>query len=263
MSMDTVRPKKRLGQHFLKDRNTASRIVSSLTFHNGYRNLAEIGPGTGILTGSILEIPGLNTRFIEVDRDSVAYLRSHFPGIGEKLVEADFLREDLSRLFDGPFGIIGNFPYNISSQIFFRVLDNRDRVEEVVGMLQKEVADRIASAHGNKVYGILSVLLQAFFRVEKLFEVSPGQFNPPPKVMSTVIRLRRNDVKVLDCDENLFFMVVKQGFQNRRKTLRNALKPINLPVQMIQDPVLSQRAEQLPVEAFIDLTRRIEQCRKS
>jgi 16S rRNA (adenine1518-N6/adenine1519-N6)-dimethyltransferase len=215
----------------------------------------------GVLTRLLIKRDDIDLKVIEIDRESVAYLKENHLLDEHRIVEGDFLRTDLSEFFGGRFSIIGNFPYNISSQIFFKVLDNRQRVDQVVCMLQKEVAERIASAHGSKVYGILSVLLQAYFNIEYLFKVSPGVFSPPPKVMSAVIRLRRNDRTRLPCDEDLFFTVVKQGFNNRRKTLRNALKNLNLAAAVSSLPLLDKRAEQLAVEEFIHLTRLIEESR--
>jgi 16S rRNA (adenine1518-N6/adenine1519-N6)-dimethyltransferase len=251
-----VKPKKHLGQHFLRDENIAEKIVRQLTFHNAYANVLEIGPGTGVLTRYLNDMNLENLVLFEIDRDSVAYLQKYYPDV--EVREADFLKQDLREQFTGGVGVIGNFPYNISSQIFFSVLQHRNQVQEVVGMIQKEVADRICSREGSKIYGILSVLLQAWYHVEMLFTVPPGVFIPPPKVMSAVVRLTRNNVDQLDCDENLFFRVVKQGFQNRRKTLRNALKPLNLPEAVRNDPLLSRRAEQLSVKDFIHLTHRIK-----
>jgi 16S rRNA (adenine1518-N6/adenine1519-N6)-dimethyltransferase len=244
-----VRPKKFLGQHFLKDKNIASKIVEAL----GTTSLPvlEIGPGTGILTELLVKKTN-DFSVIEIDRESIAHLREHYPGLN--IIEGDFLEYEI----DKPVAIIGNFPYNISSQIFFRVLDARRHVQEVVCMIQKEVADRIASKHGNKTYGILSVLLQAYYNIEYLFKVPPGVFHPPPKVNSAVIRLTRNNVATLPCDEDLFKKLIKQGFQNRRKTLRNALKNLNLPGSVYALPTMDKRAEQLSVYDFISLTQVIE-----
>lgn len=260
-SFDKVRPKKSLGQHFLHDQNTARRIVDSLTSDSASVSVLEIGPGMGVLTKYLLEKKELDLRLVEIDRDAVAYLRKNFPLRPEQIIEGDFLEIDIRQLFEGQFSVIGNFPYNISSQIFFRILDHRDKVREVVCMLQKEVAERLASVHGNKTYGILSVLLQAFYNIEMLFKVAPGAFTPPPKVMSAVIRLKRNKREKLDCDEQLFVQVVKQGFNNRRKTLRNALKNLNLAAEVASLPLLDKRAEQLSVDDFIALTRLIEASR--
>ncbi len=255
-----VRPKKFLGQHFLNDTNIARKIVDALELPTGIiSSVLEIGPGTGVLTRGLLERKDIDLKVIEIDFESVAYLKKELKGLSGKIIEGDFLEKDISSFWPGPFNIIGNFPYNISSQIFFRVLDNRNQVDQVVCMLQKEVADRIASKHGNKVYGILSVLLQAFYDIENLFKVSPGVFNPPPKVMSAVIRLKRNSRKKLDCDEQLFQHVVKQAFQKRRKTLRNALKHLNLPGSVVVLDLMDKRPEQLSVEDFIFLTRSIQQ----
>ena len=255
----SVKPKKYLGQHFLKDQNIARNIVSALTGYKGYDKVLEIGPGMGVLSGLLFANTQYQTFLMEIDTESVAYLQQHYPDYKENILYQDFLKADLSQLFTGPYAIIGNFPYNISSQIFFKILDEKDKVTEVVCMLQREVAQRISSPPGNKTYGILSVFLQAYYDIEYLFTVEPGVFNPPPKVKSAVIRLRRNEVAQLSCDEKLFRQVVKQGFQNRRKTLRNALKPLNLPAAVRELPVMDQRAEQLSVEAFVNLTNEIEQ----
>lgn len=255
-----VRPKKFLGQHFLKDQNVAHKIVDALILPDQSRShVLEIGPGTGVLTRLLIARKDIDLKMVEIDFESVAYLQKEFPELSDRILKADVLKMDVNEIFTGHFSIIGNFPYNISSQIFFRVLDTRDKVDQVVCMLQKEVADRICSSHGNKVYGILSVLLQAFYTVEYLFKVPPGVFNPPPKVMSAVIRLKRNERKHLDCDEVLFQHVVKQAFQKRRKTLRNALKHLNLPGPVVAFDLMDKRPEQLSVEDFIFLTRSIQQ----
>jgi len=250
-----VRPKKFLGQHFLSDQNTALRIVESLTIV-AYSNVLEIGPGTGVLTRFLIANENINLKVIEIDWDSVAHLKKHYPGL--EIIEGDFLEQDFLSIFKESFSIIGNFPYNISSQIFFKVLAQHQQVNQVVCMLQKEVAERIASPPGNKTYGILSVLLQAFYDIQFLFKVSPGVFIPPPKVMSAVIRLERNTRPQLDCDEALFFKVVKQGFNNRRKTLRNALKNLNLAAEISVLPIFNQRAEQLTVDEFVYITQLME-----
>jgi 16S rRNA (adenine1518-N6/adenine1519-N6)-dimethyltransferase len=255
-----VRPKKFLGQHFLKDQNIAAKIVEALTLKGAGNFVLEIGPGTGVLTKLLMQKPEADLYLAEIDRESVAYLKEHYPQLADRITEGDFLKMNLADLTDREIHLIGNFPYNISSQIFFKVLEQRDRVKQVVCMLQKEVADRIAEKEGSKTYGILSVLLQAFYNIEYLFKVPPGVFFPPPKVMSAVIRLIRNDRVHLDCNEVLFFKVVKQGFQNRRKTLRNALKPLNLPAQISTLATMDLRAEQLSVEEFILLTHKIEQA---
>lgn len=252
---EMVRPKKSLGQHFLKDENIARKIVDALV--PGNEKIIEIGPGTGVLTKYLLQQKHIDLYLIEIDRDSVAYLKEHYPNLAGRIVEGDFLNLNLSKILTDDCAIIGNFPYNISSQIFFRVLDNRQQVNQVVGMLQKEVAERIAAPPGSKTYGILSVLLQAYYDIELLFKVPPGVFFPPPKVMSAVIRMKRNKVKHLDCDETKFQQVVKQAFQMRRKTLRNALKSLNLPASISTLSLLDKRAEQLAVKDFISLTKLI------
>lgn len=257
MAAEKVRAKKFLGQHFLHDQAIARRIVESLSPEPS--SVLEIGPGMGVLTQYLIKRPGIALQVVEIDRESVAYLRKHYPELA--IIEGDFLALDLGHVYQQPFSVIGNFPYNISSQIFFKVLEHRQRVTEVVCMLQKEVADRIASVHGNKTYGILSVLLQTFYKIEYLFKVSPGVFTPPPKVMSAVIRLRRNERTTLPCSEVLFVQVVKQGFNNRRKTLRNALKNLTLAPEISAHPLLDKRAEQLTVDEFIFLTQLIEKSR--
>jgi len=253
-----VRPKKFLGQHFLTDKNIAKRIVEAMHVEQN-STVIEIGPGTGVLTEFLKDLPDIKLKLIEIDRESVAHLREKYPQLTDTIIEGDFLEMHLSEITKEPIHIIGNFPYNISSQIFFRVLDHRHQVKQVVCMLQKEVADRIAEKEGSKTYGILSVLLQAYYDVEYLFKVPPGVFFPPPKVMSAVIRLTRNTRERLACDEDLFKKVVKQGFQNRRKTLRNALKVLNLPASISSLDVMDKRAEQLSVEQFIFLTKQIQE----
>lgn len=246
----------------MKDENIARNIVGALSLQGDDLKVIEIGPGTGVLTKYLCELKGIDLRLIEIDRESVAYLKGSYPNLKGKIIEADFLELDLEKIFPESCAIIGNFPYNISSQIFFKVLDHRDKVHQVVGMLQKEVAERIAAPPGSKTYGILSVLLQAFYHIELLFKVPPGVFFPPPKVMSAVIRLKRNEVKQLACDEIQFRKIVKQAFQMRRKTLRNALKSLNLPSSITALPLLDKRAEQLSVEDFISLTKLIGDTRE-
>ena len=247
-----VQPKKHLGQHFLHDENIARKIVNSLS--GKCNTIIEVGPGTGILSKYLLADSSIQPYFFEIDRESIAYLIKQFPGIETKLIEGDFLEQDLSFL-PKPFTVIGNFPYNISTQILFRVLEYRNHVPEVVGMFQKEVAERIASPPGSKKYGILSVLLQAYYSIEYLFTVNESVFFPPPKVKSAVIRLHRNQVTCLDCNEEQFFKVVKTAFNQRRKTLRNALRPIGIQKDDKISDLLSKRAEQLSVENFVTLTR--------
>ncbi len=252
-----VRAKKHLGQHFLTDEPTAEKISESLTF-SGYKNVLEIGPGTGVLTKYLIK-KDVDLKVIEIDWDSVAYLKENFPDLEGHILEADFLKYDIPSIFNGePFAITGNFPYNISTQIVFKTLENRDLIPEFSGMFQKEVAQRIAASHGNKTYGILSVLAQAFYDITYLFTVPPSVFNPPPKVESGVIRLTRKENYDLPCDEALFFRVVKTAFQQRRKTLRNSLKIFQLPDNLREDAIFGQRPEQLSTEAFIDLTLKIQ-----
>ena len=249
-----VRPKKHLGQHFLKDLNIARKIVDALPVTDN--SVLEIGPGTGVLTQYLVNEQH-KLFLIDVDTESIAYLRKEYGRLGDKIIEGDFLNLSLDTLADGQWSIIGNFPYNISSQIFFKVLDQRHLVTDVVGMIQKEVAQRIASPPGSKEYGILSVLLQAYYDIKLLFSVPPGVFLPPPKVNSAVLSLTRNSVVALPCDEKLFVRVVKQAFNTRRKTLRNALKSLNLPASLQQHPLLDQRAERLGVNDFVFLTNEL------
>jgi 16S rRNA (adenine1518-N6/adenine1519-N6)-dimethyltransferase len=252
-----VKPKKFLGQHFLTDDHIAERIVNSLSFHRHYETVIEIGPGMGILTRILAEKYPQSLLLLEIDHESILYLKKHLKLSHEKIIEADFLKFDLDHV-QGSCGLIGNFPYNISSQIFFKVLDHHQKVMEVVGMVQKEVAERLCAGPGSKTYGILSVLLGVYYEVNYLFTVEPEVFNPPPRVRSAVIQLRRNEIDKLDCDEKLFKKIVKQGFQNRRKTLRNALKPLNLPGEIVELDILNKRAEQLSVEDYFQLTRKIQ-----
>ena len=254
--MSEVRAKKFLGQHFLTDESIARRIVESLSTET--EHLLEIGPGMGVLTKYLVGNERLDFRVIEIDRESVAYLHDHYPTL--QVIEGDFLRYDLEHLFGAPYAIIGNFPYNISSQILFRVFDQRQRVTEVVGMFQKEVAERVAAGPGSKTYGILSVLLSAFYTIEYLFTVPEHVFNPPPKVKSAVIRLRRNDTERLDCNEQLLVRVVKAGFNQRRKTLRNALRQLGMPLDVVPEELLAKRAEQLSVDEFVCISKAIESC---
>jgi 16S rRNA (adenine1518-N6/adenine1519-N6)-dimethyltransferase len=248
----SVKPKKSLGQHFLTDNDIARKIVDSLTFSN-YNQVLEIGPGMGVLSVYLLDLPGRDIRFVEIDRVSIAYLNEHLPAIRDKLYDGDVMRINLNDFFEGPFAVIGNFPYNISSQLFFKILENKTRVTEVVCMLQKEVARRLASPPGSREYGILSVLLQAYYEIEYLFTVAPHVFNPPPKVQSAVIRLRRNERQALPCNEDLFKKVVKTAFNQRRKVLRNSLRSMYHPEAMT-DEIFRKRPEQLGVEDFVQLT---------
>lgn len=256
--MTKVYAKKNLGQHFLKDTGIARKIADSLT-GEGYSTVLEIGPGMGILTGFLLERGFSDFHVIEIDNESVHYLKANFPGL-TNIITGDFLSMDLDHFTDNKIGIIGNFPYNISTQILFKVLKHREKVVEVTGMLQKEVSERICAGPGSKTYGILSVLLQAFYRTEYLFTVPEHVFSPAPKVKSGVIRLTRNDVKNLECDEVLFFRVVKACFNQRRKTLRNSVRAA---FELMRDDYheFGLRPEQLSVEQFVQLTRWIDENR--
>jgi len=253
----TVKAKKHLGQHFLKDERIAEKIADTLSLEN-YKTVLEIGPGMGVLTKYLLE-KDVTTHVIEIDPESVEYLKANYLGLASRIIEKDFLKYDLNLVFKGqPFAIIGNFPYNISTQIVFKVLEMRDQIPEFSGMFQKEVAERICSKEGSKVYGILSVLTQAFYRADYLFTVPPSVFNPPPKVDSGVLRLTRKEDYSLPCDAGLFFKVVKAAFQQRRKTIRNSLKTFNLSDNLREDSIFGKRPEQLNVQQFLDLTTRIE-----
>lgn len=253
----SVRAKKHYGQHFLKDEQIAQRIADSLT-EKGYNNVLEIGPGMGVLTKYLLQKKP-TTHVIEIDQESVEYLHAHFLNLTDRIISKDFLKMNLSDYFDEEqFAIIGNFPYNISTQIVFKTLENRQQIPELTGMFQKEVAQRIAEKEGSKVYGILSVLTQAFYDVEYLFTVPPTVFNPPPKIDSGVIRLIRKENYILPVDEKLFYRVVKTAFNQRRKTLRNSLKTMNLSNNLREDVIFAKRPEQLSVQEFISLTSKIE-----
>lgn len=255
--MNSVRAKKHLGQHFLNDKNAAQKIVSALDPSLGFEHVLEVGPGMGVLSDILLENENYTTRLIDIDNESIAYLASRYPLLGDRLIHGDFLRLDLSSVFSESLAIIGNFPYNISSQILFKVLEERQQVVQVVGMFQKEVAERCTAQPGSKEYGILSVFLQAYYTVKYLFTVKAGAFNPPPKVLSGVIDMRRNDVEKLDCDERLFWRVVKAAFNQRRKTLRNSLSSVVSRDKMSSHPFYELRAEKLSVADFIELTNDI------
>ena len=269
-----VRAKKELGQHFLNDESIAENIVNSIEVaKNGEKtSVLEVGPGMGLLTKYLIDKEDINLNVVEIDTESVEYLLKNYPKLAPNLLEGDFLQMNLEKIFDGQFKIIGNFPYNISSQIFFKVLDYLDQIPEVVGMLQKEVAERLASPPGKKAYGILSVLLQAWYDIEYLFTVPEYVFTPPPKVQSAVIRLKRNNRETLDCDPALFKAIIKTCFNQRRKTIRNSIKPIlgdprfSISADILQKQelfmdeninknLLDQRPEQLSVEQFIFLTK--------
>lgn len=256
--MQKVRAKKFLGQHFLKDLTVADRIAETLSEFKQYPAL-EIGPGMGVLTDFLLK-RGHDLTVVEIDRESVPYLQEHFPALNGRIIEADFLKMDLDKLFDSQFCVVGNYPYNISSQIFFKVIDFKDRIPCCSGMIQKEVAERMAAGPGNKTYGILSVLMQAWYDIEYLFTVSEHVFDPPPKVKSAVIRMTRNKVTELACDEKLFKQVVKTAFNQRRKQMRNSLKPIlGKEAEIFSLPIFDKRPEQLSVQQFIELTQLVDQ----
>ncbi len=251
----SVRAKKHLGQHFLWDKNIAIKIVEAFKKAPTSRVL-EIGPGKGVLTGYLLDYFDDRLYAVEIDEESAEYLLKNYPEIEKYLLRKDFLKLDLEAYFPGEISIIGNFPYNISSQIFFRILENRNKVPFVVGMLQKEVAERLASKPGTKAYGILSVFLQAYYDIKILFQVGPSSFTPPPKVKSSVISLRRNEIQELDCNEKLFFTIVKQSFNQRRKIIRNSLKSFLLNLE-VEDERFQKRPEQLSVNDFVELTNLI------
>lgn len=265
-----VRPKKALGQHFLTDLSIAQRIAEALIIENGTMPVLEIGPGMGVLSQYLLKREDIDLKMVEIDTESVNYLLTHFPEADGRVLEADFLRIRIENFFKGQFCVIGNFPYNISSQIFFKILDYKEEVPQVVCMIQKEVAERIAEKPGSKTYGILSVLLQAWYDIEYLFTVGEGAFNPPPKVKSAVIRLRRNTRTELGCDESRFKTVVKTSFNQRRKTLRNSLRPLiartaethawsdSQLAGFLSNPVFDLRPERLSVEDFVALTQLFE-----
>ena len=264
--MQQVRAKKRLGQHFLKDLHIAEQIALSPVFPqqdlpaSGKMPILEIGPGMGVLTQFLLKNPAFDVTAIEIDSEAVAYLKEYYPEL--HLIEGDFLKLPIEKLYpEGQFCVIGNYPYNISSQIFFKVLEYKDRIPCCSGMIQKEVAERLAAKPGTKAYGILSVLLQAYYDIEYLFTVHEFVFDPPPKVKSAVIRFVRNSRAQLDCDEALFKTIVKTAFNQRRKQMRNSLSPIlgkNHP--LLSEPVFTKRPEQLSVEEFVELTKKISLC---
>lgn len=259
--MQPVKPKKALGQHFLTDLHIAREIADTLSEYKGVPVL-EVGPGMGVLTQFLLE-QNHDLKVVELDAESVEYLEKNYSQLKDKIISDDFLKLDLDKIFPGEMCVIGNYPYNISSQIFFKVLDYRDKVVCCSGMLQKEVAERIAAKPGSKTYGILSVLLQAWYDIEYLFTVPEYVFNPPPKVKSGVIKLVRNQVTELGCDEKLFKTIIKASFGQRRKTLRNSLKPFlaNTPEELTK-PIFNERPERLGVEQFVELTNLIEKSQK-
>lgn len=253
----SVRAKKHLGQHFLKDENIAEKISDTLSLE-GYSKILEIGPGMGVLTKYLLDRE-VEVHVIEIDTESVAYLNENYPDLKDKIHQQDFLKYDLSQIFGNEsYGVIGNFPYNISTQIVFKVLENREQIPEFSGMFQKEVARRICEKEGNKTYGILSVLVQTFYQAEYLFTVPPSVFSPPPKVDSGVLKLTRKENFELPCNEKLYYSVIKMAFNQRRKTLRNSLKSFNLPDNLREDIIFDKRPEQLGFKAFIELTLKIQ-----
>jgi 16S rRNA (adenine1518-N6/adenine1519-N6)-dimethyltransferase len=252
-----VTPKKALGQHFLKDLNIAQRIAETIDVGGGMPVL-EIGPGMGVLTQFLLQNKEIDLTCVELDSESVTYLLANFPELNGRIIEGDFLKMNLNEMYKGQFCVVGNFPYNISSQIFFKVLDHKDKIPICAGMIQKEVAERMASKPGTKAYGILSVLVQAYYDIEYLFTVHENVFDPPPKVKSAVIRMRRNETKKIDCDEDLFVKVVKTAFNQRRKMMRNSLQAmLGQGHPLLADPVFMKRPEQLSVSEFVDLTNLI------
>lgn len=261
MDKRVVKAKKFLGQHFLSDHSIAESIVNALECKNSSVAI-EVGPGMGVLTSYLLERDDITTYPIELDGESVEYLSRNYPQLEDRLIEGDFLKFDLNSLNAEKISIIGNFPYNISSQIYFKIIDNKDLVDESVGMIQKEVAERIVSTPGGRVGGILSILVQAYYDVEYLFTVAPDKFIPPPRVQSAVIRLKRNSVEKLDCDEKLFRIVVKTTFNLRRKTIRNSIKSIVGDITKISPELLAKRPEQLSVGEFVELTNQVTKSRE-
>lgn len=256
--MSTVRAKKHLGQHFLNDKNAAKKIVEALDPPLGFKQVLEVGPGMGVLSDFLLQKDDYETWLIDVDDESIAFLADKYPELDNRLIHGDFLALDFSLYFGDRIAVIGNFPYNISSQILFKALEERQRVIQLVGMFQKEVAERCVAEPGSKTYGILSVFLQAYYDVEYLFTVKAGAFNPPPKVLSGVIKMTRNDRATLDCDEKLFWRVVKAAFNRRRKTLRNALSAVIPKDKMSNNSLYELRAERLTIGDFETLTREIK-----
>lgn len=255
--MSTVRAKKHLGQHFLNDKNAAQKIVEALEPNLGFKQVLEVGPGMGVLSDFLLQKDAYETWLIDVDDESITFLAEKYPQLDNRLIHGDFLALDFSQFFGDKMAVIGNFPYNISSQILFKILEERQRVVQMVGMFQKEVAERCVAKPGSKEYGILSVFLQAYYDVQYLFTVKAGAFNPPPKVLSGVMKMTRNERDTLDCDEKLFWRVVKAAFNQRRKTLRNALSAVVPKDRMSDNALYELRAERLSVEDFVSLTNEI------
>ena len=258
----SVKAKKHLGQHFLTDKNICQKIANTYSGFRDCKKVLEIGPGMGALTEFLLKREDLDVYVMDIDTESIAYLKNHYPALEGKIIEADFLRADLKKIMGNePFSVVGNFPYNISSQILFKCLDHRDQIPEIMGMFQKEVAERVAEKPGTKTYGIMSVLLQAFYDIEYCFTVDEHVFNPPPKVKSGVIRCTRNERGEFPCDEKLFIQVVKMSFNQRRKTIRNSIKQLISGTEF-DHPYLTLRPEVLSVEQFIELTKAIQDLRK-
>lgn len=255
--MNSVRAKKHLGQHFLNDKNAAQRIADALDPKLGFTQVLEVGPGMGVLSDFLLQKEDFETFLIDIDDESIEFLQDKYPQLGPRLIHGDFLNLDFLQYFGDKMAVIGNYPYNISSQILFKILEERDRVVQMAGMFQKEVAERCVAKPGSKEYGILSVFLQAYYNVEYLFTVKAGAFNPPPKVLSGVMRMTRNTTSQLDCDEKLFWKVVKAGFNQRRKTLRNSLSGVVPKDKMSDNPLYELRAERLTVADFVTLTNEI------
>ncbi len=258
----SVKAKKHLGQHFLTDKNICQKIANTYSGFRNCKKVLEIGPGMGALTEFLLKREDLDVYVMDIDKESIAYLKDHYPQLEGKIIEADFLRVDLKKIMGTePFSVVGNFPYNISSQILFKCLDHRDQIPEIMGMFQKEVGERVAENPGTKTYGIMSVLLQAFYDIDYCFTVDEHVFNPPPKVKSGVIRCTRNERGAFPCDEKLFIQVVKMSFNQRRKTIRNSIKQL-ISGTDFEHPFLTLRPEVLSVEQFIELTAAIQELRK-
>lgn len=254
-----MKAKKSFGQHFLINEPLSEKIANSLKMESGIgKNVLEIGPGKGVLTKYLIE-QDINLKVCEADKDMVSYLETNYPALRDNIIYLDFLKLNMKKVFDGqPFYLIGNYPYNISSQILFKMVKHKELIPEMVGMFQKEVSDRVIAPPGSKTYGVISVLIQAYYTGENVVKVSPGSFNPPPKVMSSVIRLTRKENTDLGCDESLFRQIVKAGFNQRRKMLRNTLKPFINNTELADNPIFKQRPESLSVEEFVDITKMIE-----
>ena len=255
--MKKVKAKKHLGQHFLIDESIAQKTAEAIRL-TSYKKVLEIGPGMGVLTQFLVQRNDIETFVVEIDKESVTYLKEHYPILDEKIIEGDFLKLNLNDYFNEPFAVVGNFPYNISSQILFKTLEYRDMIPEFAGMFQKEVAERVAAKHGNKTYGVISVLVQAYYDVEYLFTVNENVFNPPPKVKSGVMRMVRKQ-EPLGCDDKLFKTIVKASFGQRRKTMRNSLKGLEIPDSLIGHKFLTLRPEQMSVQDFVELTHFFEE----